>query len=451
MQRHFWGSKIGFIFAAASSAIGLANIWRFPYIVGKYGGASFIAVYLICLLLIGFPVFIAEILIGRTTHKSPTGAFETLGGNQLWRKCGLMTVITGFLISSFYSVVAGWVLGYLMAALSGQLTHFTNFTQTQNYFIHLVSNPIWTIGFHAAFMIICTVLLMAGIRKGIEAFSRLCMPLLLVILAVLIFKGLSLPQGSMGLAFLLKPDWTLLTPTAILIALGHSFFTLSLGQGTMVTYGSYLPKTEDIPFSCLWVALMDTLVALLASFAIFTLVFAAGLEPESGPGLVFYVLPKVFSQLPSGNILASLFFLLLILAAITSQISALEPTIAFLVEEKKMSRKRAVAITTISSFVIGIFTALSSGIYNAFTIGGYSFFEIISFIALDVFVPIGGFLAVILVAWKWGIKNAFEQIALGGSTYFNTQPFIKRYLTVTMRLSAPILIICVFLHAMKVL
>lgn len=442
--RTFWGSRIGFIFAAASSAVGLANIWRFPYIVGKYGGAAFIFVYLICLLLIGFPVFIAEIVIGRSTHKNPVGAFHLLGRTRLWKNCGKLTVVTGFLISSFYSVVAGWVLGYLVLSLKGDIVYIHSLQQAQTLFTDLIANPLWTISFHALFICFCGLLLVSGIRKGIENFSKYCMPLLLVLLVLLIIKGAVHSSTFQALDFLFRPNWSSLTPTAILIALGHSFFTLSLGQGTMITYGSYLSRDENIPFSCLVIALMDTLVALLAACAVFLLVFAARMQPESGPGLVFSVLPTVFSELPGASWIASVFFLLLILAALTSEISAMEPVIAYLQEEHGMKRKSGVILAVIGAFILGIPAALS---FTALSVGGKNFFDLISFIALDVFVPIGGFSAVILVAWKWGLSNTFQHLTEGTQNLLIKVPIIRRYFIITLKLTAPILIIVVFLHA----
>ncbi|MCH9632234.1 MAG: hypothetical protein S4CHLAM6_05650 [Chlamydiae bacterium] len=447
MARVTWKSKIGFIFAAAGSAVGLANIWRFPYIVGKYGGAAFICVYLACLLLIGLPVFISEVLIGRTAQKNPRSAFKELGKNKFWAGSGTFTIITGFLISSFYSVVAGWVLGYLVSAIFGQISHFTSADQAQNFFINLVSNPVWAVGFHLFFMCLCFFLLVAGVRKGLERGSEIMVPFLLFILIALVICGVTMPGSHVGLSFYLKPDWSLITPTTFLFALGHAFFTLSLGQGTMVTYGSYLGKKDSILNNCLPVAFIDTLIALLAGLAIFPIVFAVGLKPDAGEPLVFYTLPLVFSQLKGGYILALLFFLLLTLAALTSQISAMEPLIAYLIDEKKWKRSTSVITVAMGAFLFGVPAAFSNSIDPRFTLFGMNFFDLISYVVLEIMVPLGGFLAIILLAWKWGMKKAYKAIKAGPSNFWVDNAFMKGYLWVTIKYVAPILIGIIFLQS----
>lgn len=447
MKRASWKSKVGFIFAAAGSAVGLANIWRFPYIVGSYGGAAFIYIYLGCLLLIGLPVFISEVLIGREGQKNPKSSFKKLGGNSFWSFSGFFTIITGFLISSFYAVVAGWVLGYLIAAIFGQVNHFSTASEAQLFYKSLVSNPVWGIGFLFFFILICFFLLISGVRKGLERGSEIMVPFLIFILIALVINGVTLPNAHIGLSFYLKPNWSLITPTTFLYALGHAFFTLSLGQGTMVTYGSYLDKKESVLNNCLPVALIDTGIAILAGLAIFPIVFSVGLRPDEGAPLVFYTLPLVFSQLKGGYLLALLFFLLLSLAALTSQISAMEPLIAYLIDEKKWKRSSAVAFVSIGAFLVGVPTALSNNISPRFLILKQSFFECISYIALEVMVPVGGFLAVLLVAWKLGMKKAFKLFKKGPTSAWVDNPAIKAYLWTTVKYLAPILIVIIFLHA----
>lgn len=446
MARVTWKSKIGFVFAAAGSAVGLANIWRFPYIVGKYGGAAFICIYLACLLLIGLPVFISEVLIGRTTQKNPRSAFKELGKNKFWSASGAFTIFTGFLISSFYSVIAGWVLGYLISALLGQITEFNSIDQAQHFFIQLVSNPIWSIGFHLLFMTSSFCLLLSGVRKGLERGSEVMVPFLIVILIVLVISSVTLPGSHAGLSFYLKPDWSLITPMTFLYALGHAFFTLSLGQGTMVTYGSYLSKTDSILNNCLPVAFIDTIVAFLAGLAIFPMVFTVGLSPDSGEPLVFYTLPLVFSQLKGGYFLAILFFLLLSLAAITSQISAMEPLIAYLMDERKWKRGLAVSMVALSAFLIGVPAALSNSIDPRFTLFGKSFFDLIAYIALEIMVPLGGLLAVLLLAWKWGMKKAYPLLKNSANDFWVDNRWMKGYLWIAIKFVAPILIVLILLQ-----
>lgn len=441
-KREHWSSKLGFILATAGSAIGLANIWRFPYMVGKNGGAAFIAIYLVCLLLIGFPVFISEILIGKKGQKNPFFSFRQLGGAPLWGKIGGATILTGFLVSSFYSAVAGWVLGYLIEALSGSLK-FNTTEQASLHWISLTGHPLWAVTFHFLFMFACVVVLYLGVKKGIERGNKIMMPLLFIILIGLVIKGLTLPNSWEALAFLLKPDWSLLTPVAFLGALGHSFFTLSLGQGTMVTYGSYMDDKEPILSSCVPVALMDTMVSILAAFAIFTIAFSQGIEPDSGPGLLFHTLPFVFSELAGGQIVAVLFFLLVTLAALTSEISAMEPSIAYLMEVRGWGRHKATFAVGLFAFLLGIPSALSAAL-------GIPFLDYMDFLCSAILIPLGGLAAVLLVGWfmqgngKSG-KQVFELQVPG------MRSSVRHYLALTIKFTAPILILLVFLNALGIL
>ncbi len=448
--RGSWATRLGFILAVAGSAVGLANIWRFPYIVGEYGGAAFIIVYLVCLALIGFPIFIAEILIGRTAQTSPAGAFEKLGKNRIWGGCGKATVLTGFIVSSFYSAVAGWIVGYLFEALSGHLSHFSDAAEAGTYFASLIGHPIWPLLCHLLFQVACVGVLYSGVHKGIERGNKIMMPLFLAALFMLVVKGLTLPNASVGLNFLFSPDWSLLTPTAILAALGHAFFTLSLGQGTMVTYGSYLGRNEGIVQSCFPIALVDLLVSLFAAVAVFTIAFSVGVEPDSGPGLLFQTLPWVFSQIPGGYLVAILFFLLVFLAALTSEISAMEPTIAYLMDERGWSRHRATIACGIGVFLLGVPSALSYGLLKDFTIFGQPFLDALAFLATDVLIPFGGLVAVVMVGWVWGTDESLKQLKYGSSTLFERHPWIETYFKVCFRYCAPALIVLVFLNALGI-
>lgn len=450
MSRATWGSRLGFIFAVAGSAVGLANIWRFPYIVGEHGGSAFIILYLLCLLFIGFPVFISEILIGRTTLTSPSGAFQKLGGHPGWGWAGKMTILTGFIVSSFYSAVAGWILGYFFEAAFGHVTNFQTTEHAGQHFALLIGNPWWGLGFHFLFLVFCVGVLYLGVRQGIERGNKIMMPLLFLVLIVLVVKGLTMSKASQGLAFLFNPDWSALTPTAVLIALGQSFFTLSLGQGTMVTYGSYLSPKENLIKSCVPVVLMDTLVSIFAAIAVFTIVFSAGLEPDQGPGLIFHTLPLVFSQLTGGYLIALLFFLLVVLAALTSEISALEPAIAYLMDEWGWKRKNAVIAAGMGAFLLGIPSALSSSVLKDYTIFGETFLDAIAFLCSNILIPAGGFFAVIMVGWVWGFSNAFAQLKQGSENIFAKNAWLKNYFWFCFKYSAPLLIIIVFLHALGV-
>ncbi len=448
MKRDTWGSKIGFIFAVAGSAVGLANIWRFPFLVGQNGGAAFIILYLVCLFIIGFPVFIAELLIGRTTETSPSGAFLKLGGSKKWGYAGKLTIITGFIVSSFYSAVAGWILGYLIEALKGNLSSFSTTSHAISHYESLMTHPLWGVSFHFCFITLCISVLYLGVRNGIEKGNKVMMPLLFIVLITLVVNGLMMPNASIGLKFLFSPDFSLITPAAVLIALGQSFFTLSIGQGTLVTYGSYLGKKDNLVTTSLPIILMDTLVSILSAVAVFTIVFSVEMEPNSGPGLIFHTLPWAFSQIPGGYFLAVLFFLLVTLAALTSEISALEPAIAYFIDEHGWKRSKAVLFTGFSAFLLGVPSALSYSVLKDYTWFGFTFLDGMDFIASAILIPLGGFLAIVLVGWVWGFKSAIKALRQGASQMFESFPSIENYFWFSFKYGTPILILLVFLNAL---
>lgn len=445
MKRDTWGSRLGFIFAVAGSAIGLANIWRFPYVVGNHGGAAFIFVYLMCLLAIGIPVFTAEILIGKRSQLDPSGAFRLLGKKEAWGWAGKLTILTGFIVSSFYSAVAGWILGYLVEALKGNLTRLESKQVAIDHYLSLSVNPFWGLGFHAVFLFVCIFVLYFGVRHGIERWNKFFMPILFIILTILVVKGFFMPNSLESLTFLLKPDFSKITPAVFLIALGQSFFTLSVGQGTLVTYGSYLSRKEDILKSTLPIIAMDTLVSIFSAFAVFTIVFSVGMSPDSGPALIFHTLPLVFSQIPGGYMLSVLFFLLVFLAALTSEISALEPSIAYLVDERGWKRHKAVICCGLGAFALGIPSALSTSLLKDLPIFGFpTFLDAIMFICSDLLIPIGGFAAVILTGWVWGSKNALKEMS---EEDVSKRKWLNAYFSFSFKYLSPILIIIVFLSA----
>jgi NSS family neurotransmitter:Na+ symporter len=449
-KRESWGSQLGFIFAVAGSAIGLANIWRFPYIVGKYGGAAFILLYLLFLLLIGFPVFISEMLIGKKTQTSPSGAFAKISDSPDWSFAGKLTIATGFIVSSFYSAVAGWILGYLIEAIRGNVSNFTECVQAEAHYQCLMLNPLWGLSFHFLFLVMCFGVLKSGVQGGIERANKWLMPLLYVVLFLLVLKGISMPNASRGLAFLFTPNWSVLTPTAVMAALGQAFFTLSLGQGTMVTYGSYLNKKDNLLKNCFPVALLDTVVSLLSAIAVFTIVFASEMEPASGPGLLFNTLPWAFSQLPGGHLIAVMFFLLVVMAALTSEISAMEPTIAYLIDEWNWKRTSAALFTFGGVFLLGIPSALSFNLLKEYTWMGWNFLEVVEFLCSSILIPLGGLLAVVMVGWVWGVPKALEELKKGALPLFKKHSWLNSYFWFCLKYSAPVLIIVIFLNALGV-
>lgn len=441
MKREHWNSKLGFILSVAGSAIGLANIWRFPYVVGNHGGAAFIFLYLVCLLAIGLPTFITEIAIGRKTQQNPATAFAILGQNKTWGLLGKITVLTGFIVSVFYAAVAGWILGYLWEAIKGTLVSFPNPEIAFAHYTSLTDSPTWVLGFHLLFLLFCVSVLYYGVKQGIEKANKFFMPLLFTILLILVIKGLTLPHSLDALSFLLNPNWSELTASTLLIALGQSFFTLSIGQGTLVTYGSYLSQEENLIQSSYPVIIMDTLVSIFSAIAVFTIVFSVGAKPEAGPSLIFNTLPLVFSQISGGYFLSILFFLLVFVAALTSEISALEPMIAYLTDEWKWSRKVAVISCSGLAFILGIPCSLSTNLLKEMTVFGFpNFLEFLMFLCSNILIPLGGLSAVLLAGWKWGIANLVGELHLNSFLLKNYFHFAIKYLS-------PLLIIIVFLSA----
>lgn len=450
-QREQWGSKIGFILAAAGSAIGLGNIWKFPYIVGQNGGAAFIIIYLICTAVIGLPVLIGEILIGRTTQRNPVGAFKQLSKSKFWAAVGSMGILAGFIILSYYAVVAGWSLGYIFEAFSGNFFDFSEPTQAGEHFADLTGNVYWIIGFFALFMILTMVVVFAGVQKGIERGSKVLMPILFLLLIILMIRGITLTGSEDGIAFILKPDWSNVNAQTVLLALGQAFFTLSMGMGAMLTYGSYMSKKDNIPTSALQITFLDTSIALIAGIAIFTSVFATGLDPNAGPGLIFHTLPVVFTKMPGGFVFSILFFVLLTIAAITSAISLLEVITAYFVDERKWKRHRAVVIFGTIVFIIGIPSALSYNMMADIYIFNLNFFDFMDFIAANILLPLGGFLMAIFIGYIWGMDKVLSELKNGAEKLFDNYPMLFVFWKIFIKYFAPVFIFLVLLHSTGIL
>ncbi len=449
--REQWGSKIGFILAAAGSAIGLGNIWRFPYLAGQNGGAAFIFVYILCVISIGIPVLIAEILIGRTAQKNPVGSFKALTNSKFYHGIGGMGVVAGFVILSFYAVVAGWTIGYLFEAINGSLLNYDLAEEASNHFSILTHDPIWNIGLLAAFMLLTMGIVYFGVQKGIELGSKIMMPLLFVLLIGLMIFGLTLDGASKGLDYLFNPDWSKINSDVILAALGQAFFSMSLGMGAMLTYGSYLTKKDNIPTSSIWIAFLDTSVAIIAGICIFTVVFATGQNPDVGPSLIFRTLPVVFAKMPGGIFFAIFFFFALVLAALTSTVSLLEVVTAYFVDEKGWKRKNAVIVFGSLVTLVGIPSALSFNALENFRIFDKTFFDLTEFISSNLMLPLGGFFIAIFVGWLWGFEKVKILVKEGAENLFNRFPWIMGYWKIILRFVAPILIIIVLLYSIGVL
>ncbi|MCW8849926.1 MAG: sodium-dependent transporter, partial [Melioribacteraceae bacterium] len=420
-------------------------------IAGEHGGAAFIFIYLICIGIIGLPVLVAEVLIGRTGKKNPVGSFKKLSDKKIWTSVGFMGVIAGFLILSYYIVIAGWSLGYIFEALKGAFYEFNETNTSSDHFNSLIQNTYWSVGFMILFLLLTMSFVYFGIQKGIERGSKIMMPILLILLIISAIKGISLPGSEAGISFLLEPNWEHVTGSSILVALGHAFFTLSLGMGAMMTYGSYLDKKNNIFSSSLQIVFLDTLIALIAGLAIFTAVFATQQDPSAGPGLIFHTLPVVFTKMPGGYIFSILFFFLLTIAALTSAISLLEVVVSYFVDEKGWQRHSAVFVFGGVTFLIGIPSALSFNILDDFHILGLNFFDLFDYLTANIMLPLGGMLIAIFVAWVWGFDKSLKELKLGAESLFDDYPIIITFWKIFIKYFAPILIFLVLLNSIGVL
>jgi NSS family neurotransmitter:Na+ symporter len=416
-NREQWGSKVGFVLAAAGSAIGIGNIWRFPYLTGINGGAAFVLVYLGCVILLGFPIMLAELTLGRHAQKDAVGTFKFIKPKSSWFLTGSLGVAAGFLILSYYSVVAGWTIGYFFEIIFGVFKRLATTEAISNYFDIYSANPYKAVGYHALFMILCILVVAKGIKGGIERWSKILMPALLVVIIILIIRAVTLKGSLGGVIFFIKPDFSKLTTDSIFNALGQSFFSLSLGMGCIITYGSYLNKRDNLVSSGIMVAFLDTLIALMAGFAIFPAVFAFGMKPDLGVGLVFRSLTNIFNVMPFGILFGALFFFLLGVAAFTSGISLLEVVTAYFVDTKKWTRRKAVWTMGSIIFIIGIPSALSFGVLQGYELTGKNFFSMMESLTNNYMLPLGGVLISLFVGYVWGSRFAIEEIKQGNPRF----------------------------------
>ncbi len=412
--RENWGSRLGFIMAAAGSAVGLGNIWRFPYMAGENGGSAFIIIYLGFVFIIGLSIMIAEFAVGRKTSLAAVGAFKHYSTS--WTFAGVLGVLSAFFIMGFYPVVGGWALAYVFKTFSGLLSNAGAIGDTFGAFI---GSPVQPILWMVAFLALNVVIVAKGISGGIEKAGKILMPALFIILILLAARSLTLPGASAGIDFLFKPDFSVVTGATFLAALGQAFFSLSLGMGCMITYGSYLSKKENLQANALIVTALDTSVALLAGIAIFPALFAFGMEPAAGPGLVFVVVPQVFAQMGGlGVVLSALFFVALVVAALTSSVSLLEVVVSYLIDQKHMTRVKAVSITGAIMVVTGIFASLSLGVMSGSTFLGVGAFDFFDILTDKIFLAIGGLLLAIFVGWVVKKEDLEEELTNGGTIKF---------------------------------
>ncbi len=443
--RDGFNSKFGVIAAAAGSAVGLGNIWRFPYVAGENGGGAFLLIYVGFILTIGISVMLAEFVIGRRAQRNALGSFKKLAPGKPWWLIGLMGIVAAFVILAFYSTIAGWTFEYLIQAIGNGFSGKST-SELNQMFADFQTSTFRPILWQLLFMVFTASIILAGVQKGIEKYTKLLMPLLVLLILVMCARSLTLAGAGDGVAFLFKPDFSKISGTVILEALGQAFFSMSIGMGALITYGSYIKKDNYLPGTAFQVALADTGIAILAGVMIFPAVFAFGMSPEAGAGLVFQVLPNIFEAMPGGYIFGVLFFLLLSVAALTSTISVLEVVVAYAIEELNMSRKKATIVFTVAISFLGILATLSFSELSDFEIFGNGIFANLDWLSANLLLPLGGVFIVIFLGWVLGPKAIADEVTNGGSRkmrLFKAFLFIIKYV-------APIAILAVFLYGIGV-
>jgi len=424
-----WSSKLAFIFAATGSAVGLGNIWKFPYIAGENGGGAFVLVYIICVATVALPIMIAEVFLGKRGKRNPVGTFHILSKEENlsanWKLIGWGGILAGVIILSYYSVIAGWALAYVVRAASGFFSYITKDGATE-IFSQLVSAPEVLLAWHTLFMVMTVAVVARGVRAGLESAVTYLMPSLFVLLLALVAFSALKGNFNQALDFLFTPDFEKLTPDTILLAMGQAFFSLSLGMGAILVYGSYLQEETSIVNTSCVVASLDTLIALVAGLAIFPIVFASGLEISQGPSLVFQSLTIAFGQMPGGTLFGVLFFVLLVFAAWTSSISLLEPAVTWLVEQYSLSRNTACLICGFVIWSLGIGTIFSFNIASEYTFFGRTFFETLDYFASNILLPLGGAFMAIFVGWRVSRSSVVEELSIGSGIVFHVLLFLIR-------------------------
>ena len=445
--REHFGGRSAAILALAGSAIGLGNIWRFPYMVGQTGGAAFIIIYLASCLLLSLPIFLAEAIIGHRTHAGTFGAMEQLAPGTKWKWLGLLTVLSPLVILSYYSVVGGWSVGYLWQSLTRGF-RVDEIGAVSSAYGSFISAPWRPLLCHTLFLLGCAGIVSAGVKSGIEKFNKVTMPLLFVLIVIIVVYSVSLPGARAGVEYLLKPDFSKITPSAVAAAMGQSFFSLSLGVGTILTYASYIRRDENILVTGLGTVGFDLLFALIAGFAIMPAVFAAGIEPGAGPGLIFETLPYIFAKMGASApwlsaVIAVLFFVTIVFAAFTSAISMYEVGVAYLVEQRRMSRHKATVLIFLGCWILGALCSLSFGPLADVKILGQSIFGFCDRLTSNFLMTFGGLLFVLFVGWKMDRAVVRDEFTVGGTARFNCAVFDAFWFL--LRYIAPPAIVIIFL------
>ncbi len=436
-----FSSKLTTVLVAAGCSVGLGNIWRFPYVAGENGGGAFLLIYLAAIVIIGLPIMLSEFLVGRQTNLSAVGAFRKLSHN--WKWLGYNGVLAAFLVMGFYYVVAGWTAEYFVFSATGQLMQQTTTEGYAELFKSFVTNPWRPLIFTWIFIAVSHLIIHLGVEKGLERVSKVLMPLLFLILIILAVKALLMPNSWEGVKFFISPDFSKVTTQTILQAVGQAFFSLSVGLGALVAYGSYIPQDANLRTTALQVTLLDTSVAIIAGLIIFPACFSAGIDPQSGPALVFQTLPAIFNTMPLSSLWATIFFLLLIIAALTSTMSLHEVATVYFLEEWNIPRKKGAILTSIIVGVLGTIASLSMGVWSGFTIGGKNLFDLFDYVTANIMLPLGGLLTCIFVGYVMDKKLVEKQMTNSGkygNLYYKNMRFLLRYI-------CPIVILVIFLDS----
>ena len=451
LERANFGSRLGVILATAGSAVGLGNVWRFPYMAGENGGAVFIMIYVVCVLLLGIPCMISEFIVGRHGRANTARAFRTLSGGNAWSLIGYMGVLTGFLITGYYAVVAGWCMQYIWSSLIGHMQGSPEYFQ--QYFLELINDPVKPVVWTVIMLGMTYLIIEHGVRDGIERASKMMMPTLFILLLIIVVAACMLPNADKGIEFLFKPDFSKINSNVFLAALGQSFYSLSIAMGCLCTYASYFAKQTNLTSSAIQIGVIDSLVAILAGLMIFPAAFSVGVNPDSGPSLIFITLPNVFAQAFAGvpllgYVISLLFFSLLTLAALTSLMSLHEVSTAFFQEELVITRKKAALIVTVTTAIIGALCSLSLGaVGDSMVLFGKSLFDWFDFITGQIFLPIVGFLTCIFIGWAAPHKLVHDEFTNWGTLrgrFFHFYLFLVKYI-------CPLAILFIFLHQLGLL
>ena len=438
-----WSSRLTFIMAATGAAVGLGNIWKFPYLTGVHGGSAFVLAYIFCVAVLGIPMMMAEVMLGRRGRQTPVNTMRTLAeetnASPIWQLVGWAGTLAGILILSYYSVIGGWTVGYIFHAAAGDFSGLSGDAAT-SLFGDFVGSPLIQVGWHTAFMLITMAIVARGVQSGLEKAVSYLMPALLVLLLVLVGYAMTTGYFMKGLAFLFTPDFSHFSSTSMLTAMGQAFFSLSLGMGTIMIYGSYVPKDVSIAGTSVAIAVSDTMVALIAGMAIFPIVFANALTPGAGPSLIFETIPVAFGHMAGGTLFGTLFFVLLLIAAWTSSISLVEPVVTMMIEKFNVTRLTAAVLTGLVTWLLGLGTVFSFNVWSDVKVLGLTFFEHLDFLTSNLMLPIGGICMAVFAGWVMSRNVSREELNMNSEAGYSLWHALIRFI-------APIAVTIVLLHA----